>query len=120
MRTIITTVGTSLLTNFRKAIEGSEPTELALANYLRHTPAEQASAETNSLNRLLSEDDSIIFLHSTTDEGRLCADCLARHFSSMDYGSSSIVIPDLSYQESRFKMRGLRSLVSKIIECINA
>lgn len=36
----------------------------------------------------------------------------------MGYESSSLVIPDLTYKESRFKMRGLRSLVSSIIELI--
>ncbi len=34
MRTIITTVGTSLLTNFQKDSRGNHPTDQALANYL--------------------------------------------------------------------------------------
>lgn len=119
MRIIITTVGTSLLTNYQKAARENDPTDQALANYLHHTAAEQACAETNSLHRLLVLDDGIVFLHSTTNDGSRCADCLARHFRNRGHDSRAMVIPDLSYQESRFKMRGLRSLVCKIIEIID-
>ncbi len=117
MRVIITTVGTSLLTNYLKE-NNEKPTAQSLANYLRQTAAEQASAETNSLRGLLKDGDGVVFLHSSTREGALCADSLSRHFNGMGYNSRYRHIPDLSYQEARFRMRGLRSLVSTIIELI--
>jgi len=119
MRLIITTVGTSLLSNYAKANK-EKPSAQTLANCLRHAAAGDASAETNSLNRLLKDGDGVVFLYSTTEEGAMCADSLARHFKSLGYESRSSKIPDLSYQESRFKMLGLRALVAKIIEIINA
>jgi putative CRISPR-associated protein (TIGR02619 family) len=119
MRVIIATVGTSLLANHAKGSK-EDPTASALANYLRHTAADTASAETNSLGKLLKSGDGIVFLHSSTGEGALCADSLARHFSAMGYESRVSDIPDLSWQESRFKMLGLRALVVRIIEIINA
>jgi len=113
MRTILTTVGASLLTNARR-----DEREHDLANYLRHTPADKASAETNSLSRLLQEDDRIVFLHSDTDEGKLCAETLRSFYSNQGYQAEVVPVPDLNYTESRFKMRGLRSLVATMIKQI--
>jgi hypothetical protein len=66
MRTIITTTGTSLIGNYRRSLESAEelePTLQELLGYLRRVTAEKASAETNSLIRLLQERDAIVFLH---------------------------------------------------------
>lgn len=82
MRTVLTTVGTSLLTNFRRdrAISGDQtPTLNDLREYLAQTPAERASAETNSLMRLLQEDDYLVFLRSETLKGS----CAQRHCSAI-------------------------------------
>jgi len=118
MRTILVTVGTSLLTNARRDLGKQEPNIQEIANYLRRTPPEQASAETNSLSRILQEGDKIIFLHSETHEGRFCAEALEQHYQKQGYLAEVCEIPDLTYAESRFKMRGLRSLVATLIERI--
>ncbi len=120
MRTVITTVGTSLITNARDSLglKDGMPTDQQIANYIRHAASEKASAETNSLSRLLVEGDSIVFLHSQTEEGLKCAEALRRHFAHKGYRAELREVKDLLYTESRFKMRGLRSLVSIIIDII--
>ena len=118
MRTILVTVGASLLTNARRDLGKQELNIQEIADYLRRTPPEQASAETNSLSRILQEGDKIIFLHSQTHEGRFCAKALEQHYQKQGYLAEVCEIPDLTYAESRFKMRGLRSLVATLIERI--
>lgn len=118
MRTILTTVGTSLLTNAKHDLKAEKPNEQQLANYLRHTAAEKASAETNSLSRLLQKGDRVVFLHSQTEEGKRCADALRQHYAHQGYAAELREVPDLTYTESRFKMRGLRSLVATLIDLI--
>jgi putative CRISPR-associated protein (TIGR02619 family) len=120
MRTILTTVGTSLLSNAARALsrKQEELTDEELVNYLRTTDPVQATAETNSLSRLLHEDDHIVFLHSDTPEGERCARLLSRHYGRNGYKAEMKRVPELNYQESRFKMRGLRSLVAALIEQI--
>lgn len=73
MRQIITLVGTSVLTNGRRELKLKDPTAGQLVDYLRNTDETRGSAETNSLQHLLQEDDGVIFVHSDTPEGRLCA-----------------------------------------------
>jgi putative CRISPR-associated protein (TIGR02619 family) len=118
MRTILATVGTSLLSNARRDLNVARPDPQQLANYLRHTDAAKASAETNSLSRLLQSNDRVTFLRSQTDEGRQCGEALAKHYENNAYPARIIEVPDLTYTESRFKMRGLRSLVATLIEQI--
>lgn len=118
MRTLLITVGTSLLTNARRELKKQELNDQEIANYLRHFSPEQASAETNSLSRLLQEGDKLIFLHSQTEEGHFCAEALRRYYDSEGYQAESLEIQDLTYAERRFKMRGLRSLVATLTELI--
>lgn len=119
MRTILTTVGTSLLSNAKRDLQGEEPTDQQLANYLRHTDPAKASAETNSLSRLLREGDRIVFLCSQTDDGQRCATALARHYRNAGHNvPDPVEVRDLTYKESRFKLRGLRSLAATLIERI--
>lgn len=120
MRTILTTVGTSLLTNAKRDLKVEQPNEQQLANYIRHTSAEKASAETNSLSRLLQPGDHIVLLHSQTEESKKCAETLQRHYEGLGYKVSLREVPDLTYAESRFKMRGLRSLVATLIDLIRS
>lgn len=121
MRTILTTVGTSLLTNaekyFKRSIQDLGDAEIA--NYLRISKPEEASAETNSLSRILREGDHIVFIHSDTRDGERCANLLRNHYRNRNFTAEIKKIPELNYEESRFKMRGLRSLVSTIIDVIN-
>ena len=119
--TIIVTVGTSLLANARRkwaesGLKVEQPDEHQLLSYLKQADPETASAETNSLSRLLkSGDEHIVFLRSQTDEGRLCAEVLARHYRGKGHETQIVEVPDLTYAESRFKLRGLRSLVATLI-----
>jgi hypothetical protein len=59
MRTILTTVGTSLLHNAKKSMGVEQLNDQQLSNYLHHIDEIKASAETNSLSRLLQEGDRI-------------------------------------------------------------
>lgn len=120
MRTIIVTVGTSLLSNAGRDLKAAKLSERELAIYLRNTDPQRAAAETNSLSRLAKEGDRLIFLHSQTDEGRKCADALGKHYEALGYSTLLRQVPDLSYAESRFKMRGLRSLVATLIDLIRS
>ncbi|GBD14674.1 hypothetical protein HRbin25_00554 [bacterium HR25] len=117
MRTVLVTVGTSAISNFARHNNGKSPASAKeLAWYLRQTSPREASAETNSLSHLLREDDRLVFLASSTEEGRLCAGALREL-----YGPSRCRIeevPGLTYEEARFRMRGLRSLVSKLVELV--
>ena len=116
MRTILTTVGISLTSPSKH--DGNTPNDQALANYLRHTPAADASAETNSLSRILVKNDNIVFLCSDTNSGKLCAEALKTHYNSSEYTARVKVISDLTYKESRFKVQGLRSFVSTLINLV--
>ncbi|GBC92902.1 hypothetical protein HRbin15_01379 [bacterium HR15] len=121
MRTILTTVGASLLNNARRNLRrgSNEAVSLQeLTNYLRQASPEEASAETNSLKRLLQEGDRIVLLYSDTDEGDLCANALKAFYSHQGYQVEIARVHNLNYTESRFKMLGLRSLVATLIEHI--
>ncbi len=118
MRTLLTTVGTSLLTNARRALSCSEPTDLQLAQVLKRTDPAQASAETNSLSRLLREGDRLVFFHTQTPEGLRCARALARHYENTGVPARLVEVAHLNYRESQFKLRGLRSLVSSLMEAL--
>lgn len=120
MRTIITTVGASLLGNAARKLKKhqDELTDEELANFLRMTEPEQASAETNSLSRLSQKEDRIIFLYSDTPEGERCARLLSKYYERQNHSVKLQCIPDLNYQQSRFKLRGLRSLVAVLCELI--
>jgi putative CRISPR-associated protein (TIGR02619 family) len=118
MRTILATVGTSLLNNAKRDLQIEAPDDQQLANYLRHGDVVKASAETNSLARLLQAQDRVIFLCSQTSEGRQCAEALARFYQHVGHDTRVLEVPDLTYAERRFKMRGLRSLVATLIDQI--
>ncbi len=119
MRTILTTVGTSLLANAKRDLKTEQLDDQQLADYLRNTDPTRSSAEANSLSRLLSEgDDRIVFLRSQTEEGRRCAEVLLQHYDNAGYQSREIEVPDLNYVAKGFKMRGLRSLVATLIKQI--
>lgn len=79
MRAILTTVGTSLLSNAKRDLWIEQPDEHQLANYLRQTDAVRASAETNS------HGDRIVFLRSQAGEDRQCAEALKRRYEHAGY-----------------------------------
>jgi putative CRISPR-associated protein (TIGR02619 family) len=118
MRTILVTVGTSLLTNAKRDLNKDKPSIHDIAKYLHEKDPKKASAETNSLSRILQKEDKIVFLYSQTEDGKFCAEALQRHYEQQEYQTEIVEISDLTYKESRFKMRGLRSLVATLIDCI--
>jgi putative CRISPR-associated protein (TIGR02619 family) len=117
MRTILVTVGTSLLTNARRALGVPEPDADDLTRYLAQTDPITASAETNALGRLLRERDRLVLFHSQTEQGRRCAEALRRHFAR-GHTVELVEVTDLTYTESRFKLRGLRRLVALLADRI--
>jgi len=111
MRVILTTVGTSLLSNMKR---GGIPSSTAKqrADYLRNTDAKDAAAETNSLHRLIVKDDRVVLLHSATEEGRICAASLRDWVDWQKAGARTHEIKHLSYETKAFKLRGLAALAS--------
>ncbi|MGQ9656442.1 MAG: putative CRISPR-associated protein [Fimbriimonadales bacterium] len=117
MRTIIVTMGTSLVGNAQKAgMEGN------LQGYLKQCQQSgrlyEASAETNSLMRLLQEGDKIVFLYSDTDEAKQIVEALQKFYDKEGYTVEARLIPHLNYKESSFKVRGLRSFVAELATAI--
>lgn len=111
MRAIITTVGTSLLNNARRTSGKSYLNEAELIHYLQGADPVKASAETNSLSHLIQKGDRIVLLHSQTEEGKQCAEILAKFYRKEGFQAETAEITYLNYTESQFKVRGLRSLV---------
>lgn len=122
MRTILTTVGISLLQNAKRHYglsDGESPGDHQLANYLRHEDADVVSAETNALHQIgLRGEDRIVFLHSETPKSTLCAESLSQHYTGTVDSVFSRKIEGLSYEEKRFKKKGLRSLTGTLTELI--
>lgn len=117
MRTLIITVGTSALFNARSHFSLERSAAVApeqLREFLRVADPVKASAESNSLSRLLRPDDRLIFLHSHTLEGELCAQALVAHYEKAGYRTRLVEIGDLAYTDKSFKSRGLRALVSQL------
>jgi len=120
MYAIVTTVGRSLLDNFRRSSGSDNVDHDRLVNFLKTADMAAASAETNSLSRLLKKysDAKLQFIHSDTEEGRLCSKALARHFESQGHSVETIQVNDLKYEASRFKHLGLRQLVNQLARVI--
>jgi len=114
MRTILTTVGTSLLTNAKRALKLPELTERQAADFLKGTSLAQASAETNSLSHLLQSGDAVALLHSETEEGRFCGRALQAFLEKQRYRVTLHEIAHLTYKEAAFKLRGLRELAGTL------
>ncbi|MEN3183593.1 MAG: putative CRISPR-associated protein [Atribacterota bacterium] len=115
MRTILNTVGTSLLKN---AAFSGKPTVPDLVRFLKMTDPKKASAETHALRHIMREDDALVFLHSETEDGALCAQALAVYYEDKGHEVRTVLVKDLSYRETDFRLRGLRSLVGKLFACI--
>lgn len=127
-RLLITTVGTSLLTNrddrpwagwdVRRNDRLPEP-EVVDAWLDQADPA-RASAETNTWQALgLEEGDRVVLLHSDTVEGKYCAERLLRYLQARRCREASLgPLTALTYKTGSFAQRGLRSLVSEAIKGI--
>lgn len=126
MYAIITTVGRSLLDNFKRSKSDKDPDHDDLVNFLKQEDPSKASAESNSLNRIFSilkvqgknEKVKIQLLHSETAEGALCSKALRSHFERKNFTVETYQINNLHYEASKFKHLGLRSLVNTLADLI--
>ncbi len=120
MKTVITTTGTSLLTNAVRDLKKSKETltDEELRHRFQQVGEEKASAETNSLSKIASSDSEIILLYTATLDGSRCAKTIEQYLHSKNQAVSSKELP-LEYNEQQFESHGLRQLVNILIEEIN-
>jgi putative CRISPR-associated protein (TIGR02619 family) len=113
-RRLISTVGTSLLSNApRHDFNPHSPD--SLHTFLQRCPQE-ASAESNALSRLAQPGDELVFLHSDTEEGARCSEALTRSFAEQGFRVRGERIVGLSYNEKGFVQYGLQKLVKLLAQ----
>lgn len=117
MRTILSTVGTSLATNARR--QGRPTTPDGLLHFLANIDPVQACAETHGLARMdLSADDRLVFVHSDTQDGENCGLALCRHYANRGIAATARRAPGLTYEPRALARKGLRGLVGVLAETI--
>lgn len=120
-RAILCTVGTSLLTNANPSRPWhgwkrgqALPTPSQIEAWLRQAPA-NASAETSTLHHLdLQPADELLFLASSTTEGKFCADALRGFYKPRLKSCTVDQVKALGYAEHHFPA-SLRHLVNLAI-----
>jgi len=123
MRTIIMTVGTSLLNNRDSrpwaGTKNIGDRSQALA-WMQKANEITISAETNTLYRLNPNlDDEIILLHSATPEGKECADLLFRYFKEV-WNQRDVnlkPLPSINYDYEKTET-GLEQMAKRLQELI--
>lgn len=128
MKRVVVTVGASLLSNYCRDAGVRQEVLLsdergavdALVGYLEGEKGEQwlhrACAETNTLERILENGDTLVLLHSETVEGRVCAEALKRFYEGRGYSVSVKEVRGLKYDERKFSTIGLHSLINVLVE----
>ena len=119
MQTIITTTGTSLLSNATRELKkkkGESCAEDELQNYLKSVGPEKASAETKSLLKIANSTDEVVLLYTKTINGELCAQVISRYLKSNKWSNIALRELPLEENEAQFERRGLRELVNILIE----
>ena len=119
-RLLITTVGTSLLTNrddrpWEWSFRNKEnlPRPEIVDEWLATADPVKVSAEMNTLHRrAIGEADRISFLHSDTPEGKYCSERLGTYYTDKCRAVKQCVLSALSYRDQSFAQRGLKSLIS--------
>jgi putative CRISPR-associated protein (TIGR02619 family) len=128
MRTIITTVGTSLLTNrddrpWRWRFGAPFPPEQTIAKWLPTAHPTAISAETHTWYRLGTFESGpttqIVLIHSATSDGQFCAEQLRQYAESKSLKAECRQVKDLSYADADTFNRGLGQLVRVIAEAIH-
>lgn len=130
MRTIIMTVGTSLLTNPDKGLEQKRPwvgqksigdRDQAI-KWMKESDEVIISAETNTLYRLNPHlDDEIILLHSATLSGQECAEVLSQYFREI-WGQREVslqLLPSINY-DAELSETGLEQMAKRLQALINS
>ncbi len=117
MRVIITTTGTSLLTNTGRALnkKNGEVTDDELRHYFDQVGPEKASAETNSLPKIAAPDDAVVMLYTATPDGERCAKQIQSYLESKSWQNIRLQKLELEQNEAQFERKGLRNLVDTII-----
>jgi putative CRISPR-associated protein (TIGR02619 family) len=126
-RTILTTVGTSLLTNGDRPWAGWRhkqplPTTDLVEKWLRQAELVKASAETHTWYRLglFDADDrnniEVVLIHSQTDDGRFCAERLVSLAQHKGLNARSRQVDGLAYLDGPKFNRGLRQLARVVGE----
>lgn len=123
-RTILTTVGTSLLTNGERPWtwrhKQSLPDADTVDTWLRQADPIKASAETHTWYRLgLSDADEkveVVLIHSQTPDGQFCAERLVSAASAKGVKARRRQVDGLDYSDGHSFNRGLRQLARVIGE----
>lgn len=130
MRTIITTIGTSILTNRDQRpwagwrFGSSFPETKEMTNWLKDADPRRISAETHTWDRLgiLEEptDIQVILIHSQTIDGQFCAERLKEYAEQKGLKTNVVQIRELSYADAITFNRGLSRLVRVLAETIRS
>ena len=129
MKTIIMTVGTSLLTNRDPELTEKRPwlgqktigDRTQALDWMAKTELALISAETNTLSRLdLNSNDDIILLHSDTPSGLECTQIL-QHFFQEKLGQKNIqlkALPGINYdvENEESALAQMAKLLTQLIE----
>ena len=124
---LITTVGTSLLTNrddrpwagWNGRAGDPLPDAAVVDQWLDQSEAITASAETNTLNAIgVHDPDHILFLHSDTPEGRFCSERLQHFYAKRCRQVDGRSLTALGYSHASFSQKGLKVLVEEAIKAV--
>lgn len=126
-RTILTTVGTSLLRNLDRLSAGWQhnqtlPAADLVETWLRQSDPVKASAETHTWYRLglFDADDKdkveVVLIHSQTEDGRFCADRLVSMAEYNGLKARVRQVDGLDYSDGQKFNRGLRQLARVVGE----
>ena len=128
-RLLITTVGTSLLTNRdRRPWAGWNgragdplPEAGVIDSWLASADPVAASAETNTLQAIdVCKQDRVLFLHSDTPEGIFCSERL-QHFYANTVKCRAVKgrpLTALTYEHASFSQKGLKVLIEEAIKAV--
>lgn len=129
MKTIIMTVGTSLLANPDRDLVNKRPwvgqktigERIQAIDWMSQTALELISAETNTLWRLdPNSDDAVLLLHSDTPQGLECAEILKMFFlKALEQKSIHLhKLPGINYEseESKSALEKMAELLKQLIE----
>ncbi|MXV77063.1 putative CRISPR-associated protein [Candidatus Poribacteria bacterium] len=127
-RLLITTVGTSLLTNrddrpwtWSPRNDDPLPNPDDVDSWLTNADPIKASAEMNTLHRRdIGATDRISFLHSDTLEGKYCSERLGTYYANKCREVKQCVLKSLNYGDQSFAQSGLKSLISVTLQEIRS
>ena len=130
MRTTITTIGTSLLSNRDDRpwagwrFGSKHPNREIVSNWLKIADPTKASAEIHTWQRLgiLEEptNEKVVLIHSQTTDGKYCAECLKDFAEHKKLDTEIKQVNELSYSDAEMFNRGLGRLVRVLAETLRA